>query len=264
MICGLKWKTCDCPWFNYEAVETDRLNHMNIPQPRRVPEEMGRNVPRAYHEELNRRHEEDRRDEALHHLQALGLDDRYGAPNVDDYLVGGPRDILGIGNAAGHFLNEDFVRRATHALGRDAGSADNVAQWLVDEHRTNLAAAEPPPERQRQQPSHTVRARLGGGARTLPPLRHHSVASRLYNNDPHTRASERVVPRRVRTDYAIEAARHRPNVEDELREMHDQDHGRRHSAMAGLTANTQEGRIGAWLEYVEEEDLDAEAGMPVQ
>ncbi|KAI9746748.1 MAG: hypothetical protein M1818_000463 [Claussenomyces sp. TS43310] len=31
MICGLKWKTCDCPWFNYEAVETNRLHHMRIP-----------------------------------------------------------------------------------------------------------------------------------------------------------------------------------------------------------------------------------------
>jgi len=32
MICGLKWKSCNCPWFNYEAVEEDRLRHMQIPQ----------------------------------------------------------------------------------------------------------------------------------------------------------------------------------------------------------------------------------------
>lgn len=29
MSCGLKWKTCDCPWFTYQAVEADRLLHLN-------------------------------------------------------------------------------------------------------------------------------------------------------------------------------------------------------------------------------------------
>lgn len=33
MVCGLKWKTCACPWFNYQVVEEDRLNHMRIPEP---------------------------------------------------------------------------------------------------------------------------------------------------------------------------------------------------------------------------------------
>ena len=31
MICGSKWKTCDCPWFNQDAVDNDRLEHMQIP-----------------------------------------------------------------------------------------------------------------------------------------------------------------------------------------------------------------------------------------
>jgi len=31
MICGTKWKGCECPWFNYEAVEADRLAHMQPP-----------------------------------------------------------------------------------------------------------------------------------------------------------------------------------------------------------------------------------------
>ena len=28
MLCGLKWRTCECPWFNYETIEADRLAHM--------------------------------------------------------------------------------------------------------------------------------------------------------------------------------------------------------------------------------------------
>ena len=29
MSCGLAWKSCDCPWFSYQAVENDRLLHQN-------------------------------------------------------------------------------------------------------------------------------------------------------------------------------------------------------------------------------------------
>lgn len=31
MLCGNRWKTCDCPWFNFQAVDDDRLNHMRVP-----------------------------------------------------------------------------------------------------------------------------------------------------------------------------------------------------------------------------------------
>ncbi|KAM0327992.1 hypothetical protein ACHAQA_005391 [Verticillium albo-atrum] len=31
MICGLKWKTCECPWFNHETHEDDDLEDMYIP-----------------------------------------------------------------------------------------------------------------------------------------------------------------------------------------------------------------------------------------
>lgn len=31
MLCGLKWRTCECPWFNYETVEADRLAHIRVP-----------------------------------------------------------------------------------------------------------------------------------------------------------------------------------------------------------------------------------------
>lgn len=33
MICGTEWKTCDCPWFNDEAVAADRRAHLEGPPP---------------------------------------------------------------------------------------------------------------------------------------------------------------------------------------------------------------------------------------
>ncbi|KAI9881637.1 MAG: hypothetical protein M1830_000202 [Pleopsidium flavum] len=269
MICGLKWKTCDCPWFNYEAVENDRLNHMNIPQARRAPEDAGRNVPRAYHEELGRRRDQERRDEALaRRLQVLGLDDDDDdEDNEDDHLAGAQAGLLGIGNAAGHFLNQDFVRRATNVLGRNFGQADNAANHLIAEHRNNNMDAETPAHRNQPMPhAYTpVHVQLDGVLPTLTPLRQHSTASRRYNNASQTRVSERVVPRRTTTDYATEAAHHRPDVEGGLAQRQRTNNDRRrHSTMAGWTANTEQGRIGTWLDHVEEDHVEARRVIPVR
>ena len=35
MVCAAPWKTCNCPWFNYQHIpDDDRLNDMRVPQPR--------------------------------------------------------------------------------------------------------------------------------------------------------------------------------------------------------------------------------------
>lgn len=49
MVCGVKWKGCDCPWFNYSAVNDGGL---------------GGN-PIRYQQEIDRRREQERRDEDL-------------------------------------------------------------------------------------------------------------------------------------------------------------------------------------------------------
>lgn len=86
MICGLQWKTCDCPWFSYAAAENARLQHMNAPQVGGIPVPgLAANVP-GYNEELERRREQERRDEALaRRIQLLGMD--------DDVIEGPPRVI---------------------------------------------------------------------------------------------------------------------------------------------------------------------------
>ena len=129
MICGAKWKTCDCPWFNYEAVEADRLQHMNLPRARRAMAngEGARQV--RYQQELANRRRQEREDEAIaFRMQRM-------AANDDDDVTGGPLGrVIGIGNAAGHHLNEDFVRQAANILAGNARQADAEAERLWREH----------------------------------------------------------------------------------------------------------------------------------
>ena len=106
----------------------------------------------GYQEELERRREQERRDEAMaRRMQALGLED--------------PDDEEGFGNAAGHFMNENFVQRAHDILSAVYNPAQqHAADRLVAEHRAN---------------GHTGNQQLPAGSREFG-----------------RRASERVVPRR--------------------------------------------------------------------
>src|SRR6266516_1002656 len=136
MICGLKWKTCNCPWFNYNQVENDRLNHFNIPQ---IPAYQQQRLPRNFNEEVNGRRLQERDDEELaRQLQNLDVDN-------DDFDRGGPGGIFGIGNAAGHFLNQDYIRVATGILGGAYGQAAAAANYVMGGRRREDPATDPPP-----------------------------------------------------------------------------------------------------------------------
>ena len=135
MICGSRWKSCACPWFNYDAVENDRLQHMQIPIPFRerfagrptvdVPASPPRDWaipgaspftgprprPQNYEEELLVRRLQEDRDEA--YARRLQNYQDYEDDHEDDYL-GGFGELNGIGNAGGHHLNEDFRPRPRH------------------------------------------------------------------------------------------------------------------------------------------------------
>lgn len=174
---------------------------MNIPQARRVYENGGGRNPVRYQEEMDRRREQERRDEVIaRRLQVLGLDE------------GDPRDdnVFGIGNAAGHFMNQDFVRQATNILTGNYRQAQRAANELLNGNITGRENPLPPPPFLDPLPEEDVRAPPASRPSDRPLLRNHSLASRAYNNAPTTRPSERVIPRRNTTDYATEAARHAP------------------------------------------------------
>jgi hypothetical protein len=143
MLCGLKWKTCNCPWFSYETVERDRLNHMRVPEDDNFPNmnffnrraaRMPPPPPRMYREEPMDRRRQDILDEDLARMmQNLGVRDN---GDNGDYFGG----IHGIGNAGGHFMNEDF-RRPAPARTNPAAAAANYAMGM-NRHRDV-----PPPPR---------------------------------------------------------------------------------------------------------------------
>ncbi len=229
MVCGLKWKTCDCPWFNYEAVENDRLNHMNPPQVRRVPV----NQQRGYQEELDRRREQERRDEALaRRMQVLGIDLQTGNNHNQNRNIHHNQDVVDLGNAPHHVVNQHFLRRAADLLSRNYNTDQTATAIRVVNELNPPPPPPPPPERQQ----------------SLDVLRHHSTASRQYNNNPRIRASERVVPGRMQTNYESEAQRHRPAEENDRRKVGGG--GKRHSTLAGLTRGTAEGRVDEWRRHI--------------
>lgn len=123
MICGLKWKTCDCPWFTYEAAEADGLNHMNVPEPIRILYRRVAGPPReaVYQAEMDSRREQERADEELaRRLQALGTDDEDDEPR----RYNGTFDMH---NTAAHLMSNDFVQNATNILTAAFGQVRAVA-----------------------------------------------------------------------------------------------------------------------------------------
>lgn len=251
MICGLKWKSCNCPWFNYDAVEADRLEHMRVPEPVEDPgllpppgiarvQRPRRPRPATYIEEINQRRRQERVDEDLaRRLQTISLDD-------EDYQ-GGIGDIHGIGNGADHFMNQDYVRAARNILTGGFDQATAAANYVMG---VSQARGAPPPRPRPMAdrypappPPHIAR-----DPSPPPMLRRHSLREQVYNSSPTTRPSERVVPRRTRTDYASEAAVHAPIGREPRRSASARTP--RPSVLAGLGGRGNN-RVNSWRTHVQ-------------
>ena len=241
MICGAKWKTCDCPWFNYTAIEADRLNHMNIPQ---IRAEIARgnpaiHQPRAYHEELERRREQEQQDEELARRMQR-LDFELGR-NYRNELP-----VFGVGNAGGHFLNDDFIQRATNILtgawnpGYQAAADRLVAEirgnQRVDTHATGIDIPTPnppfaPPHPHNQQQAQTPATRISRpGSRRSATMRRPTMPTR---------------PSLGQEDPFVDAA---------PEELTNSERRRRSAVLAGLTRPSMTGRVDAWRHHISGDD----------
>lgn len=221
MICGQKWKTCDCPWFNYDVVEADRLEHMQVPEIEVVydrPNRLRRQrpaPPNNYRAELEARRRQEREDEALaRRLEQAALDEDL------DYQ-GGIGNIHGIGNGAGHFLNENFVR-AANIINGNSNDATAAANYVMNVRQARGSAPLPP--------------RMAGRfPMPNPPPEEVPPAVPPIVEVPRTQASRRSTdrPRQSRRDSMAEAPGVRPAV------------------LAGL-AGRGGNRVSAWRNHVEE------------
>lgn len=112
MVCGLKWKSCDCPWFNYDAVDDLQGN------------------PVRYQQELDRRREQERRDEEMaRQMAGLGLGRRNR--NRHQPIIDDPVDLVEVGNAAPNHLNVNFLQQARDALTANYQHAELAARGLL-------------------------------------------------------------------------------------------------------------------------------------
>jgi ariadne-1 len=122
MVCAAPWKTCNCPWFNYQHMdEDDRLGDMRVPyaMPRddvvevvEIPEPASPPIRRSSTRVRNRPERElDRAEEILAaHLQdQLRLEAR---PTASEVHRSDPQvRVYGLGNSGGHHMNESYSVR---------------------------------------------------------------------------------------------------------------------------------------------------------
>ena len=214
---------------------------MNVADVRREDVREALNRPRAYHEEIERRREQERRDEALaRRLQGLDLDDNLNRRN--DF------GVFGVGNAGGHFMNEHFVQRATNILAgaynpMQAAAADRLISEIRGTQRTddvprraiippaavtpqipNVAAPAMPRPSMVRRNTVTARRTGGGGADA--------------DRNTFYRAADYVDERRVT-----------PPINARAGISNDSD-TRRHSMLAGLTKRTTVGRVDEWRRHI--------------
>lgn len=246
MICGLKWKSCNCPWFNYDAVEADRLNHMQVPgempdgqdqRPHRLRRPRPHN-PIDYDDEINRRRRQEREDEEFaRRLQRVALEE-----DDDDDYQGGIGDIHGIGNGADHFMNQDYIQEARNILTGNYDQATAAANYVM-----GVAQARGPTLGRPRMAERYPRPPMP----PAPIMRRHTLREQIHNSAASTRPSGRVVPRRTRTDYESQASVHAPVVPTPQRSASTRE-APRDSILAGLGGSWRaNNRVNAWRTHIE-------------
>jgi ariadne-1 len=128
MVCAAPWKTCNCPWFNYQHIEdNDRLADMRVPYAARredvvevielpdepTPPPVRRSSTRARRSERQRDH--DRAEPPAARLQSqLHIN-----PTVSDLHRRDPAvQVYGLGNATGHHMNDSYAMRPAANIAR--------------------------------------------------------------------------------------------------------------------------------------------------
>ncbi|KAF1842146.1 uncharacterized protein K460DRAFT_345757 [Cucurbitaria berberidis CBS 394.84] len=163
MVCAAPWKTCNCPWFNYQLSEDeDRLNDMRVPYtPRQhdgvevieITEEPSPPLARRSSTRTRHRSERerdlDRADEALAahvqthlHLNPTPIETSH---HREDPVV----QVYGLGNSGGHHMNDSYAIRSlpTSAARSAARTSAPRAPFFSSRRvvREAVPSARPPP-----------------------------------------------------------------------------------------------------------------------
>jgi hypothetical protein len=183
MVCGLRWKTCNCEYFTFGP--EDELQQMNVPQrldkdatwdddePPPLPRDLrsfaegGRRIVRraTYEDEPSRRMAQIRHDEDIaRRLQYEPSDDEDGYDVMDS-----PHDAVGMGPAASHHVSEDYRRSSgrAHRRATPPGMPHDRAGYVADVSRARGVRAS---SMERRLADRLSEHRHGGGHRTELPL----------------------------------------------------------------------------------------------
>ncbi|OBT95237.1 hypothetical protein VE01_07600 [Pseudogymnoascus verrucosus] len=259
MLCGLKWKTCACPWFNYDNIaDNDRLGHMRIPMPHPPPQPPGAfpdpgvihipfpPPPQPRPPRLRRQNQDD----LVRGMRGLDIDPAAPpappppAPPVADWNFG-----FGVGNAAGHHMNETY-RRPVPLPHQDVYVARGDAY-----SPPAPAPAPSPPTPAAQLAAH---AAVSSQAATLAREREMRQESRRRKREVVEERARREEAERVAREERRRRRREREAAaaaavaaEAEVRREAREKEGVRSSVMAGLGGRGRgSGRVGAWRTHV--------------
>ncbi|KAL1799796.1 hypothetical protein ACET3X_000138 [Alternaria dauci] len=134
MVCAAPWKTCNCPWFNYQHIpDDDRLNDMRVPYPQQaryadvevieIPEQPSPPLARRPSVRTHNRSERDlprpeSRRLSTHLRNSLHLNP---TPTVSSVRRTEPEvAVYGVGNAAAHHMNDSYAIRTPVSAVRTA------------------------------------------------------------------------------------------------------------------------------------------------
>ncbi|KAM0315198.1 hypothetical protein ACHAO8_004137 [Botrytis cinerea] len=252
------------------------LDDMQVPQPVPVQEAPVRNPaapprnardrarrqpPANYNEELDQRRRQEREDERLaRQLQNWGTD---GMPtnDRDANYNGGIGEVQGVGNGADHFMNQDYIREASDVLAQPGGVMNfglGVTNFLPGFLRPRGAAAANPTVDEMTDRYPAVAPAPVPEPPVAPGLvRRHTTRDTARGTGHTRRASDIVVPRRTRTDYAAEAAIHAPaprasatpsRVSSSASKTKEKEKKIKSSTLAGLGSGRN--RVDAWRNHV--------------
>ncbi|GKT45560.1 putative E3 ubiquitin-protein ligase ARI6 [Colletotrichum spaethianum] len=301
MVCGTKWKSCDCPWFNYDTADVDQLRDMQMPAAIERMERLDltessrsmrstaassapplRSRSQEYDSRLMRRFQENRDEGLARALQSYEVD--------DDVYDRGYGDIVGVGNTAGHFMNDDYRREPEAFASAPVPPAPTPpaaferpapTDYMSGVNRARGVPPDPLGQRLAERFSEFRSSPSGPrpgmmppppvpplGPLAAPPMGPLSMAAPMMMGPPPpipllrrhtieeemynrtTRPSERVVPGRTVHDYEMEAAVHAPRSRRRMREEP------KSSTLAGLTG------VGRGMNRVHEWRNHVRPGMP--
>jgi ariadne-1 len=168
MVCAAPWKTCNCPWFNYQNLdEDDRLNDMRVPYDSRqdvieVLEEPVEPSPPIRRSSTRVRHRSDHTHDHPDEVLAAQLQSqlRFDPAHVVSELRRSDPDVqmYSIGNLGTHHMNESYTVRPLATSAARAAVRQSTPRWF-----TRSTSVREPPRAPAPQSTPAVQASLMAG-----------------------------------------------------------------------------------------------------